>query len=110
MKPRYVLLLTLLFTGCAGNVTIPDFKANITLPASGDGYWVKTASTGEGRIPKAEWEIKRKRGIILLPDDWAILRGTLLENCLTNACKNAVGTFDNLFTTIDTALKKLPTP
>ena len=99
----------ILFSGCAGTVAIPDFKAHITLPASGDGYWVKTVSSDEGRIPKDEWEKKRKRGIIILSEDWAILRNVLLENCLTNStCKNAVGTFDNLFKAIDDALKNMP--
>lgn len=96
----------LLSLGCA-SVQIPDFKAHITLPASGDGYWVKTVSTDEGRVPKAEWEKLRRRGIIILPEDWAILRYTLLKNCLTMECKQAVGAFDNLFYMIDDALKKV---
>lgn len=107
----FLTLFTLAFlTGCA-TVKIPDFKAHITLPASEDGYWVKTVSKDEGRIPKADWAILRKRGIILLKEDWAILRNTLLENCLTNkACNDAVGTFDGLFFSIDEALKKMPLP
>lgn len=97
---------SLLLVGCA-SVEIPDFKAHITLPASGDGYWVKTVSTDEGRIPKQEWDVTRKRGIVILSEDWAILRYTILKNCLTMECKQAVGTFDNLFYTLDEALKKI---
>ena len=97
---------SLLSVGCAA-VQIPDFKAHITLPASGDGYYVKTVSKDEGRVPKEEWEQKRKRGIVILSEDWAILRYTILKNCLTMECKNAVGTFDNLFSTIDSALGKI---
>lgn len=97
-------------TGCA-TVKIPDFKAHITLPASGDGYWVKTVTPEEGRIPKDQWAQKAKRGIVLLSEDWAILRNTLLENCLSNAsCKQVVGTFDSLFYALDDALKKSPKP
>lgn len=99
-------LMMVAFYGCA-TVQIPDFKAHITLPASGDGYWVKTVSTDEGRISKEEWEKKIKRGVILLPEDWAILRNTLLENCLSNNCTTAVGTFDGLFYSLDEALKKV---
>lgn len=96
------------FSGCA-TVKIPDFKAHVTLPASGDGYWVKTVSTEEGRIPKEEWEKKIRHGVILLREDWAILRNTLLENCLSNSsCTTAVGTFDGLFYSLDEALKKVP--
>lgn len=104
----FILFLALAMTGCA-SVKIPDFKAHITLPASEDGYWVKTVSSDEGRIPKEKWAVIRKRGIILLKEDWAILRNTLLENCLTNRqCKDVVGTFDGLFYSIDEALKKIP--
>lgn len=101
------LILILFLSSCA-TTTIPDFKVYITLPASGDGYWVKTVSADEGRIPSADWEIKKKRGLVLLSDDWLILRSFLLENCLENTCKLAVGTFDQLFISIDAALKKLP--
>lgn len=101
------LFISILLSGCAAT-TIPDFRAHITLPASGDGYWVKTVSAEEGRIPKAQWEQKRKRAILLLSDDWLILRSFLLENCLENSCKLAVGTFDQLFMSIDSALKKMP--
>lgn len=72
---------------------------------------MKTVSNLEGRIPKEEWRIKSKRAILLLKEDWAILRNTLLENCLTNtSCKDVVGTFDGLFYSIDEALKNLPKP
>lgn len=95
--------------GCA-SVEIPDFKAHITLPASKDGYWVKTVSPEEGRIPRAEWEatLSKRPYIILFSEDWSILRYGILKNCLTMECKNAVGIFDNLFYTLDSALKNLP--
>lgn len=104
---KYFLILLLFLSSCA-SVEIPDFKAHITLPASGDGYYVKTVSEEEGRIPKEEWEKQKKRGLVILPEDWSILRYTILKNCLTMECKNAVGTFDDLFYTIDRALKIYP--
>lgn len=100
------LALILSLSGCA-SVEIPDFKAHITLPASGDGYFVKTVSDDEGRIPKAEWDVMRTRGIVVLSEDWEILRYTILKNCLTMTCKSAVGAFDNLFITVDNALKRM---
>ena len=101
---RLFFLTTLFLFGCA-TVQIPDFKAHVTLPASGDGYWVKTVSRSEGRIPKAEWEPLKRRGIVLLSEDWATLRYTLLKNCLSNDCKDTVGVFDDLFYSIDSAFK-----
>lgn len=98
------MFMALLLAGCS-TVSIPDFKAHITLPASGDGYWVNTVSEKEGRIPKKEWDIKKKRGIVLLSEDWAILRNTVLKNCLSSNCKDAVGVFDDLFKSLDTAAR-----
>lgn len=94
--------------GCA-SVEIPDFKAHITLPASKDGFWVKTVSPEEGVIPREQWErtLNSKPYIILFSEDWSILRFGLLKNCITIECKQAVGIFDELFYSLDDALKKL---
>lgn len=98
-------------TSCSATTTIPQIHPTITLPASGDGFWVSTVATpqgpNEGTIPKAQWEIQRKRTIDLSSDDWQVLRTFLIRNCLTQACKYMVGTFDTLFYTIDEALKKM---
>lgn len=102
---KILIILAFTLQACS-TIEIPDFKAHITLPASGDGYYVKTVSDDEGRIPKATWEIVRKRGIILLPEDWAILKYTILKNCLSNECKDTVGIFDDLFYVIDKGLKQ----
>ncbi len=101
-----MLLGNLLALVACTSLEIPNFKAHITLPASGDGYYVSTVSEDEGRVPKNDWEVKRKRGIIILSEDWSILRFTLLKNCLTMECKQAVGAFDGLFEKLDSALKK----
>jgi hypothetical protein len=104
-------LLKLLFVasvvGCA-SVEIPDFKAHITLPASQDGFYVKTVSDEEGTIPAAEWKktLAEKAHIILFSEDWSILRFTILKNCLTMDCQQSVGALDFLFETVDSALKK----
>ena len=102
---KKIFMVLLLTAGCA-HIKIPDFRAHITLPASGDGYWVNTVSNKEGLIPKTEWDVKKKRGIVLFSEDWMILRNTLLQNCLSNDCKDAVGIFDDLFYSIDKAFKE----
>ena len=98
------IFLVLFLSACA-HVQIPNFKAHVTLPASGDGYWVETVSGKEGRVKKDVWEVDKKRGIVILSEDWQILRYTLIKNCLNNQCKDAVGVFDDLFYTLDSALK-----
>ena len=109
---KYLALIFLL-AGCSTTTTIPRFKVHVTLPASEDGYYVNTVllhdGTDEGRVAKDKWAEQRRRGLMLLPGDWLVLRTFLLENCLMNSCKLMVGTFDNLFKTIDDALKKVPT-
>ena len=104
------LLCASLLTSACASVELPDIKAYVTLPASEDGYGVSTLSRKEVRIPKAEWEQKRKRGIILFSEDWAKLKFTLLKNCMAAQCKQTVGALDGLFYSIDDALKKLPKP
>ncbi len=93
--------------GCA-SVEIPDFKAHITLPASRDGFYVKTVSRGEGTIPAALWKktLEERPHIILFAEDWSILRFTVVKNCLTMSCKQTVGALDFLFEAADKALKK----
>lgn len=88
-------------------VEIPDITPRITLPASGDGFGITTVTRKESRIPKEKWAEMQKRGIILLSDDWAKLKFTLLKNCLTNECKQTVGALDGLFYAIDDALKTI---
>jgi hypothetical protein len=100
------LLGTLAISGCA-SIEIPDIRPHITLPASGDGYSISTVSHEKTRIPKLEWDEKKKRGIVIFSEDWQKLRFTLLKNCLTNQCKTAVGRLDELFLTIDNALQKV---
>jgi hypothetical protein len=93
--------------GCT-TVDLPNLHPGITLPASGDGFQFGTLSHDEIRTPAPVWKEKIKRGVILFSDDWAKLKITLLENCISNECKQSVGALDNLFIAIDNALKKVP--
>lgn len=107
MKTLSVLFASLLLSfsvGCS-TVKVPNFRAYVTLPASGDGFGISTVTREEVVIPKAEWEYKRARGIVVLPEDWSILKRTVRENCITNKCEQAVGALDDLFIAIDNALK-----
>lgn len=100
------LLLSCSISACA-TVEVPNFRAYVTLPASGDGFGVKTVTREEVTIPKKEWDEKRQRGIVILSEDWKILKLTVRKNCITNKCKQAVGALDGLFFAIDKALKKV---
>lgn len=102
-----MLSAALLVLGACASVEIPDFKAHITLPASQDGFWVKTVSEQEGTIPAEEWKkiLETTPHIVLFSQDWSILRFALMKNCLTMQCKQAVGALDGLFYAMDAALK-----
>lgn len=105
---RLSALLAILFILCnCATVEVPDFYAHVTLPASGDGFGVKTVSKTERTIPATQWEKIRRRGVVILPEDWAILKKTVRKNCITNKCKQAVGALDGLFMAIDHALKQI---
>lgn len=103
-KLSVVLLVWL--SGCA-TVEIPNFRAFVTLPASEEGFGVYTVSREEVVIPPKIWVQERKRGIVILPEDWAILKKTVRKNCIVNKCEQAVGALDGLFLAIDHALKQV---
>lgn len=108
MTKSFLLFVSLLLLVSCSTIEIPDVNAYVTLPASGDGYSISTVSHVEHRIPKAQWDLQRRAGVVLLSDDWAKLKYTILKNCLANECKQSVGALDGLFSSIDTALKALP--
>lgn len=103
----FVLFCMTMANVACSSIKLSDFKAHITLPASGDGYYVKTVTDEEGTIPKAQWEKMRARGIVLMPEDWAILKKDTLSNCLKHECKELVGVLDELFYSLDAALKEV---
>ena len=105
LKISFVSLLFLL-SGCA-TIEVPDFYAYVELPASKDGFGIKTVSRTENTIPASEWKEKRRRGIIIFSEDWLILKRTIRKNCITNKCKQAIGALDGLFYAIDDALLKV---
>lgn len=77
----------------------------MTLPATGDGYWVETLTHKEGRIPKEEWEEKLKHGVVLMSEDWAAIKKAFSDNCIkSRECTQVTGALDSLFDTIDESL------
>lgn len=109
LSTPFVILFVLFNVGCA-TVKVPDFYAFVTLPASQDGYGIKTVSKEERRIDASEWVELKKRGLVILPDDWKILKITIRRNCHTNKCEKMIGKMDNLFLVIDKALQKANYP
>ena len=84
---------------------VAEFRTHITLPASGDGYGINVITKERVRYPKAQWDQMKKKGIILLSEDYAKLKKSILKNCHMNQCKQIVGTLDTLFQNIDDALR-----
>ena len=109
MQRSFALLASFLFlnSGCA-HFEIADFKAIVTLPASEDGFGISVLSKKEERINKDDWAQIRKRGIVLLPEEYKKLKVSILKNCHLYECKQITGAFDSMFLIIDDALKKLP--
>jgi len=100
-------LCLILVSSCAG-MDIADIGPMVTLPASGDCYQVTVLTHKKTRIPKAQCDEIKKRGVILTSEDWKKQRVSIQKNCQLKKCKQLVGTFDSLFLTIDDALKKIP--
>lgn len=101
------LLLVFALSGCA-SVEIPDIYTYVTLPASGNGFGVSSLGKPEREIPAEQWRTMSRRGVILLSEDWAKLKLSILKACIANECKQSVGALDGLFYAIDDALKKIP--
>lgn len=98
-------------SGCMSFQT-SDFRADITLPASGDCFGIYTMSHREERLPADHPEcIRRKaRSIRLDSENWKILRRDIQNNCQAAKCTQIKGLLDDLFLSIDDALNKIPAP
>lgn len=101
-----LIIISVLLASCS-TIEIPNFKTYVTLPASGNGHSIETITHKQEIIPKEIWDKKKPRAILLFSEDWEILKKSLIQNCLTNECKQSVGALDGLFFAIDDALKKL---
>jgi hypothetical protein len=89
---------------------VPDFQANITLPASGDCFGITTLTRKETRLPKEQCDEFKKRAIFIDSENYKLIKKTTLINCQYKECKQIQGAFDDLFLAIDGALQKIPTP
>jgi len=97
-----------MFSGCSTLVDMPDICPKITLPASGDGYEVCSVSKRERRIPKAKWDIEKKRMLSIDSSDYTKIKMKFQKQCVSSNCKQAIGTFDSLFLMLDGALQSVP--
>lgn len=100
-------LVSLSLSGCS-SFKLEPFKAGVTLPYSGHCYFVNavTGKTDEYDEPTC---IKMKqRGLIILSEDWKIIRKILQMNCQFEACTQLRGRFDGLFMVLDDAAGKIP--
>lgn len=108
---RLLMLLAssfvLTLSGCA-QMQIQDFKAGVTLPYSEDCFFVNAVSGQEQRFPKEQCERMKKAGLVILSEDWKIIRANFQRNCQLLQCKQLVGQFDQLFLVIDENLELIP--
>ena len=99
-----LLALVLGLSACS-TIELPSANLYVTLPASGNGFGVNILTNKEVEIPAKEWKQISRRGVILLSEDWAKIKLSLLKACLENTCRQSVGALDGLFYAIDDALK-----
>jgi len=91
-------------------MAIEDFQPNIRLPASGDCWGVNVISREEHRIPAAQCAEMMKRSVFMDSENWKKVKKSFLKNCQKFQCKQIAGAFDELFLTIDEALRSMPIP
>jgi hypothetical protein len=104
------LMVSLLSLASCGSFQIADIGPMVTLPASQDCYRVTVLTQVKTRIPKPQCEEIKKRAIFLTSEDWKKQKISIQKNCQVAQCKQLVGAFDDLFLTLDDALKKVPVP
>lgn len=102
---RLLISLCLLVVSSCAHYQVADFKTHFTLPASGDGLGVSILSGKMERIPAEEWEKMKLRGLIIMPEEYAKLKKSVLKNCQMHQCKQITGALDDLFLTIDNAVR-----
>lgn len=102
-----LLIHAVALSGCAGMV-IQEFKAGVELPYSGNCFFVNAVDGREYEYDAPTCERMRKRGLIVLSEDWKVIRKILQTNCQLTKCRELEGRFDALFLVIDEAAKKLP--
>ena len=103
-----LIALCLILASSCGGMDIADIGPMVTLPASGDCYRVTVLSRVKTRIPKAQCDEIKKRGIVLTSEDWKKQRISIQKNCQLKKCKQLIGAFDELFNAVDGALQKIP--
>lgn len=106
-KPFLMVVSLLSLSACAG-FQIADIGPMVTLPASGDCYQVTVLSQKKTRYPKAQCDEIKKRGVVLTSEDWQKQRFSIQKNCQMAQCKQLLGAFDELFKTLDRALRLVP--
>ncbi len=86
-----------------------DWRADITLPASEDCYGFHVVSGKEVRLPAESKEcVEQKiKSVRLTYENYKILRRDIQQNCQFEKCKQVTGYFDQLFLTLDSALRKV---
>lgn len=89
---------------------VADFKVGVTLPASEDCFFINVVSKKETRYPADQCAQMKKRGLVILSEDYKILRQSVQKNCQMHQCKQLVGAFDELFIQIDKGLQLVPLP
>lgn len=108
LKQQIKLFLTvasLLSLSACSTFQIADIRPTVTLPASGDCYGVTVLTHVKTRIPKKECDELKKRGVFFTSDDYQKQRFSIQKNCQFAQCKQLIGVFDELFLSIDNAIK-----
>lgn len=82
---------------------------DLTLPGSEDCYGKYVVSQEVERISANEPEciMRKRKGLRIAPDQYAILKKALYKNCIMNECKQAVKVIDDLVITVDSAVEKV---
>lgn len=104
-----LLLSTVILSGCQ-NMTVDDFRVDVTLPASEDCYGFNVISGKETRLAAEDPKCieQKAKSVRLDYENWKRLRRNIEVNCQFEQCTQIKGAFDELFFRIDQGLQQIP--
>jgi hypothetical protein len=89
-------------------VKLEPFEIGYTRPANQNGMKINVITGEYYYVPKAEWQKRMRKVIVLELKDWLIIEKMLYGPCIKFKCNLDFDLISNSFEALDLAVGKLP--
>lgn len=101
------LLSVLPFIGGCATTEIAEIElCPLEDPFTEEGYCVNVITQKERVIEKEKWRLERRNYVMMSPESWAKVKTKHYKDCYSTECKQTLSNIENLFKTVDEAVKK----